>query len=244
MADLAGAPGGGAPRGPGRPGRYPRLRRRAGAPGRRRGRPGRSSRPALGRDPQRTSPRGWSRDCRPSTPWTPGARTTTPTTSFWTAPGIWPRTPTPGRSPTWWTCTASGPSGATPGWRSGSGPRPTSRSRWSAASRARSRRAPQPACAPAGIPVLEDVASGLRAFRHLFERRDARALPPLDPRNRCRRRTSAALARSTGRRGSVSENRRPGDARRLRGAGGADRRRGRPRQGSSPRPDASAIRSP
>jgi acetate---CoA ligase (ADP-forming) len=29
-----------------------------------------------------------------------------------------------------------------------------------------------------GIPVLEDVASGLRAFRHLFERRDARALPP------------------------------------------------------------------
>jgi acetate---CoA ligase (ADP-forming) len=30
----------------------------------------------------------------------------------------------------------------------------------------------------AGIPVLEDVASGLRAFRHLFERRDARALPP------------------------------------------------------------------
>ena len=33
----------------------------------------------------------------------------------------------------------------------------------------------------AGIPVLEDVASGLRAFRHLFERRDARALPPLSP---------------------------------------------------------------
>jgi acetate---CoA ligase (ADP-forming) len=30
----------------------------------------------------------------------------------------------------------------------------------------------------AGIPVLEDVASGLRAFRHLFDRRDARALPP------------------------------------------------------------------
>jgi acyl-CoA synthetase (NDP forming) len=30
----------------------------------------------------------------------------------------------------------------------------------------------------AGIPVLEDVASGLRAFGHLFERRDARALPP------------------------------------------------------------------
>jgi len=29
----------------------------------------------------------------------------------------------------------------------------------------------------AGIPVLEDVASGLRAFRHLFERRDARLLP-------------------------------------------------------------------
>jgi len=28
----------------------------------------------------------------------------------------------------------------------------------------------------AGIPVLEDVASGLRAFRHLFDRRDARAL--------------------------------------------------------------------
>src|SRR5215210_5085942 len=33
----------------------------------------------------------------------------------------------------------------------------------------------------AGIPVLEDVASGLRAFRHLFERRDSRALSPLSP---------------------------------------------------------------
>ena len=33
----------------------------------------------------------------------------------------------------------------------------------------------------AGVPVLEDVASGLRAFRHLFERRDARALSPLSP---------------------------------------------------------------
>lgn len=36
----------------------------------------------------------------------------------------------------------------------------------------------------AGIPVLEDVNSGLLAFRHLFERRDARALPsatPTDP---------------------------------------------------------------
>ena len=32
-----------------------------------------------------------------------------------------------------------------------------------------------------GVPVLEDVASGLRAFGNLFERRDARALPPLDP---------------------------------------------------------------
>src|SRR5918998_5953211 len=30
-----------------------------------------------------------------------------------------------------------------------------------------------------GVPVLEDVTSGLRAFKHLFERRDARALPPL-----------------------------------------------------------------
>ncbi|MGH3147198.1 MAG: acetate--CoA ligase family protein [Rubrobacter sp.] len=29
----------------------------------------------------------------------------------------------------------------------------------------------------AGIPVLEDVASGLRAFRHLFDLRDARPLP-------------------------------------------------------------------
>ena len=37
----------------------------------------------------------------------------------------------------------------------------------SAATRLRSR----------GIPVLEDVNSGLRAFRHLFERRDSRALP-------------------------------------------------------------------
>ena len=33
----------------------------------------------------------------------------------------------------------------------------------------------------AGVPVLEDVASGLLAFRHLFVRRDARALPPLSP---------------------------------------------------------------
>ena len=32
-----------------------------------------------------------------------------------------------------------------------------------------------------GIPVLEDVTSGLRAFLHLFERRDASALPPLVP---------------------------------------------------------------
>ena len=32
-----------------------------------------------------------------------------------------------------------------------------------------------------GIPVLEDVTSGLRAFAHLFEQRDARALPPSTP---------------------------------------------------------------
>ncbi|CAA9459240.1 MAG: Acetyl-CoA synthetase (ADP-forming) alpha and beta chains, putative [uncultured Rubrobacteraceae bacterium] len=32
-----------------------------------------------------------------------------------------------------------------------------------------------------GIPVLEDVASGLRAFLRLFERRDASALPPPTP---------------------------------------------------------------
>src|SRR5829696_5614640 len=32
-----------------------------------------------------------------------------------------------------------------------------------------------------GIPVLEDVTSGLRAFKHLFERRDARRLPSLAP---------------------------------------------------------------
>jgi acetate---CoA ligase (ADP-forming) len=32
-----------------------------------------------------------------------------------------------------------------------------------------------------GVPVLEDVASGLRAFLRLFERRDASALPPLEP---------------------------------------------------------------
>jgi acyl-CoA synthetase (NDP forming) len=32
-----------------------------------------------------------------------------------------------------------------------------------------------------GIPVLEDVTSGLRAFLHLFERRDTSALPPLVP---------------------------------------------------------------
>ena len=50
----------------------------------------------------------------------------------------------------------------------------------------------------AGVPVLEDVASGLRAFGHLFERRDARALPPLDPQNpppeKVRRRWREALA--------------------------------------------------
>ena len=33
----------------------------------------------------------------------------------------------------------------------------------------------------AGIPVLEDVNSGLLAFRHLFDRRDARSLPPAKP---------------------------------------------------------------
>src|SRR5215204_1334101 len=32
-----------------------------------------------------------------------------------------------------------------------------------------------------GIPVLEDVTSGLRAFRHLFERRDTLSLPPPAP---------------------------------------------------------------
>jgi acetate---CoA ligase (ADP-forming) len=32
-----------------------------------------------------------------------------------------------------------------------------------------------------GVPVLEDVASGLRAFLHLFERRDALRLPSLAP---------------------------------------------------------------
>jgi acetate---CoA ligase (ADP-forming) len=30
-----------------------------------------------------------------------------------------------------------------------------------------------------GVPVLEDVTSGLRAFKYLFERRDARALPSI-----------------------------------------------------------------
>ena len=34
----------------------------------------------------------------------------------------------------------------------------------------------------AGIPVLEDVASGLRAFRHLFDRRDAACLHPASSR--------------------------------------------------------------
>src|SRR5215218_928241 len=50
----------------------------------------------------------------------------------------------------------------------------------------------------AGVPVLEDVASGLRAFGHLFERRDARALPPLNtpepPPENVRRRWREALA--------------------------------------------------
>ena len=32
-----------------------------------------------------------------------------------------------------------------------------------------------------GVPVLEDVTSGLRAFKYLFERRDARALPSITP---------------------------------------------------------------
>jgi acyl-CoA synthetase (NDP forming) len=35
----------------------------------------------------------------------------------------------------------------------------------------------------AEVPVLEDVVSGLRAFRYLFERRDARTLPPPSPPN-------------------------------------------------------------
>ena len=50
----------------------------------------------------------------------------------------------------------------------------------------------------AGVPVLEDVASGLRAFGHLFERRDWRALPPLSspdpPSEHVRRRWREALA--------------------------------------------------
>jgi acetate---CoA ligase (ADP-forming) len=50
----------------------------------------------------------------------------------------------------------------------------------------------------AGVPVLEDVASGLSAFGHLFERRDARALPSLNPPNpppeKVRRRWREALA--------------------------------------------------
>jgi acyl-CoA synthetase (NDP forming) len=32
-----------------------------------------------------------------------------------------------------------------------------------------------------GVPVLEDVTSGLRGFKYLFERRDARALPSITP---------------------------------------------------------------
>lgn len=50
----------------------------------------------------------------------------------------------------------------------------------------------------AGVPVLEDVASGLRAFGHLFERRDVRALPSLNrpdpPPEKVRRRWREALA--------------------------------------------------
>jgi acyl-CoA synthetase (NDP forming) len=50
----------------------------------------------------------------------------------------------------------------------------------------------------AGVPVLEDVVSGLRAFHHLFERRDARDLRPLIPPGpvleRVRRRWRGALA--------------------------------------------------
>src|SRR5215203_2956622 len=40
-----------------------------------------------------------------------------------------------------------------------------------------------------GIPVLEDVTSGLRAFRYLLERRDASTLPPLSPPDPVRRET-------------------------------------------------------
>jgi acyl-CoA synthetase (NDP forming) len=51
----------------------------------------------------------------------------------------------------------------------------------------------------AGIPVLEGTVTGLAAFRHLFEHRDHRALPPVDPtspvpdevRDRWRRRLTA-----------------------------------------------------
>jgi acetate---CoA ligase (ADP-forming) len=33
----------------------------------------------------------------------------------------------------------------------------------------------------AGVPILEGTATGLAAFRHLFEHRDVRALPPVEP---------------------------------------------------------------
>jgi acetate---CoA ligase (ADP-forming) len=49
----------------------------------------------------------------------------------------------------------------------------------------------------AGVPVLEDIFSGLRAFRHLFTYRDLHALPPLEERRqvsgRIRERWAARL---------------------------------------------------
>ena len=48
--------------------------------------------------------------------------------------------------------------------------------------------------------MLEDVTSGLRAFGHLFERRDSRALPPLDTPGSAARPRQTSLARSPGRR--------------------------------------------
>ena len=79
-----------------------------------------------------------------------------------------------------------------------------------------------------GIPVLEDVPSGLRAFLHLFERatpaRCPTQAPDPVPRETVRRWREALIAGERSRRGQ-----RAGDARRLRGACGAYRRCDRPR---------------
>ncbi len=176
----AGAAGIGEASAPGRPGRYPRLRRRAGSPGRRRVRPGRP----LARPSEETLR-------RVAAQLEPGLPAVNPLDAWGTGNDAYRiflecsrhlvHDPDTGafayvvdlhseeadRNHAWvaervWASTDK-PFAVVCGLASAI--------QRSAAARLRS----------AGVPVLEDVASGLRAFGNLFERRDARALPPLNP---------------------------------------------------------------